>query len=365
MDIFEYLCKHPLNSLVSERGGKQNGGFIVRGTFRDLHRNGRDYVTIDKTFPLEGITESLKVIFWPNYRAPKPVSLGPPTKPKSGSGYRGRGGSRYGYGNRYSPRPYQKVPSKIQTGPKISGRERGSQIHQEIQIASKIVSVQDNDPYMSNNAANQSSNGPSDSRASKQANLNAALAITSTVLSSNGNKRHPTMYTEAILASMLTIWNWRPLDAEFTVGDVRADPKTRHIYSVGKFATRIDFVGFNVKSGNLILGELKSGYNAGGFHASNARMRSGLHLDNSPFNQAKVQLVMGACMLVTQFGLSEDLLYLQRIELFIIHCPTRAGETVKANLISPDEVKQIRDALYATGTLVAGAPVQTPPKRVY
>lgn len=353
MDLFDALCRHPLNSLVAERGGKQNGGFVARAIVHELRRNGAGYIASEKTFALEGITDHLKATFWPNYyytaRARSASSLS-----ARGRG-RGRGRAaaaaatlRESRVPRTYAQPYQRAPrgAPVASARRMSGRERGSMIHSEIQIASKVVS-----------AEQLSVSSAASARATSSSNiLSTALAVTSTVLASNGNRKRTSVYTEAILGSMLHMWRWRPLDAEFTVGDVRADPKTRQAIRVGRFATRIDFVGLNERTQRLILAELKTGSNAGSFYASTGRMKNGLALGNSPLNQAKVQLVMGACMLVTQFCLDMDVLLDQIIELYVVHCPTRAGETVKAEVVTPDEITQIFTALVQTRTLVAHAP---------
>jgi hypothetical protein len=178
----------------------------------------------------------------------------------------------------------------------------------------------------------------------RAAQLEQTFRLASHLKSQNGNQISISPYTKSMVRSMVNIWNWKLMEAEWVVGDVTTAPT----FLIGRHATPIDFVAINLNTNNLILGETKSSYNHGSFYREQGRMtRNFSCFDNSPATLAKIQLVVGAIMFTRQFGLDIKILHDGLIELWVVHLPTVEGETVKAKQIDKRFIMLAERALVA------------------
>jgi len=124
--------------------------------------------------------------------------------------------------------------------------------------------------------------------------------------SKNFRKKHPSihLYTHKILKFILDTMQWKLLRSEFDVFDE----------ALG-LGTSIDIVAVT-KDGKLVLIEVKCGY-TNTFDNNDGFMHRPLHkLTNSPHNQANIQLITSALLLIKhhQISLDEMLLYVIRVD---------------------------------------------------
>lgn len=239
---------------------------------------------VDQQIVLQGISKYLTAKFAPNYDYRKANRY---TKADS---------AQFRPTKRKSNGPVRKNRLPVVGNPQKRGQATGSQVHNEIDLYAKIMDFAGQTDYTAESAASRT------------------LAI-ELALSQNGTRGGITIYTDAILRSMRDAWGWTPLAAEWCVGD---------LVSAFRFATQIDVVACyrqtECNTRKLILCETKTGYNNGSFKNYNGYLKNVREpeLNNSPLNQAKMQLVMGAAMFLSMYDLSW-----RDVDLYVVHCPTK------------------------------------------
>lgn len=124
--------------------------------------------------------------------------------------------------------------------------------------------------------------------------------------SKNFSKKHPTIhvYTQRILRFVLEEMGWSLLRSEFNIFDE----------ALG-LGTSIDIIAVT-KDGKLVLIEVKCGY-AGTFDNDDGFMLGALHkLTNSPRQQANLQIITSALLIVKHHAIPLDdlLLYVIRVD---------------------------------------------------
>lgn len=122
----------------------------------------------------------------------------------------------------------------------------------------------------------------------------------------NFRKKHPSihLYTQRILKFILETMGWKLLRSEFNICDETL-----------RIGTSIDIVAVT-NEGKLVLIEVKCGF-ADYFDRSDGYMKGALHkLTNSPHNQARLQIITAALLVVKNHGipLNDLLLYVIRVD---------------------------------------------------
>lgn len=124
--------------------------------------------------------------------------------------------------------------------------------------------------------------------------------------SKNFRKKHPSIhiYTHRILKFILETMGWTLLRSEFDIYDQTL-----------RIGTSFDIIAVT-KEGKLVLIEVKTGF-TDYFDRDDGQMLGVLHkLTNSPHNQANIQLITGALLVVKnhQIALDNLLLYVIRVD---------------------------------------------------
>jgi len=119
-------------------------------------------------------------------------------------------------------------------------------------------------------------------------------------------KKHPSIhtYTHRILKFILETMQWRLLRSEFDIFDEAL-----------RLATSVDIIAVTPE-GKLVLIEVKCGYTQT-FDNSDGQMHGALRkLSNSPHNQANLQIISGALLIVKHhhIALEDMLLYVIRVD---------------------------------------------------
>lgn len=373
MELYAYVCGHPNNNLVKHNAF---AGFICEipasesagSSERTTARRKKPATT---KFKLEGITESLSR-FTGNYNHKFRVS----------TEYQRSDRDKNKNAKKKKKKDNQRAPSSpefVKPTGRFGGMILGRRIHTEVQLVARLLQtvptiqpvpdekkdrpgfvdlsylsdkeeeeddVIDMTARMEQISEQEKRQEERDTGFQKrrEAQLEQTFRLASQLKSQNGTQISISPYTRSMVRSMVNIWNWKLMEAEWVVGDVTTAPSLR----IGRHATPIDFVAINLNTNNLILGETKSSYNHGSFYREQGRMtRHFSCFDNSPATQAKIQLVMGAIMFTRQFGLDVKILYDGLIELWVVHLPTVEGETVKAKQIDKRFIMQAERALVA------------------
>ncbi len=352
--VWSRVEKHPLRTVVRETG--QRGFEVV------LPSGGGSSGSSSISMP--GITETLSRTFWSNYnyreaqrnsdretRRTAPVATGGRSRKKAG-------------GWRALSDPYTRALSPFESNApldsrrsvwttkktsRFAGQARGKLTHTEVETYIKLIDVD----------ASRANAPAASLKAHKKALEMAARVVKSNITrggsGSGGGGNGVSVYSRAIIDSMRLAWNWQPVSAEWCVGDLVINRRTGEV-EVGRFATMLDIVAVPVDSASntlpgssIILGELKTGYNKGMFELGTGMMTGGLGavFDNSPLNQAKVQLVMGAMMFVRSYQLKWS-----QVKLYVIHCPTQENQTLTAYPVTKPEREFIARTLIAAGMLL-------------
>lgn len=131
-------------------------------------------------------------------------------------------------------------------------------------------------------------------------------------------ERHPIVHpaTRAVIAH-LHERGWELVGADLPV----YDPSLR----ANRWATEIDLVALDPNSNCIILIELKTGYDTNFGEATGPMTCSTLQMNNSPLNQAKVQLVASALLFT---ALYPDISRTVGLRLVVLHVESAGGNVL-------------------------------------
>lgn len=116
--------------------------------------------------------------------------------------------------------------------------------------------------------------------------------------------------------------------------------------SKNRWATEIDLVAYDPANKRVVLIEVKTGYNNKTFSTPSGPMTGKMLLNNSPLNQAKVQLVASALLFESLYIPPGKSIY--DYGMYILHVPT-SGEPVSAWPVRSTTFKKITAVLRAPG----------------
>lgn len=200
----------------------------------------------------------------------------------------------------------RKKPSSLQAA-RIIGMYRGTLIHTQLKDYTKLMAFGEH--------------GVED----KKHNYQALHSF---------NKIHPKCHpcTVLILKTLRDDWGWIPVAAALPVYD------PNHLDTC-IWATEIDLICVDATNENrLILIEIKTGYDTT-FNHGYEPMKNGMKLDNSPLNQAKVQLVASSMLFSAKYA------QVRNFSLYVVWCSSDST-CINRHVVSPKQYNHIVNVLY-------------------
>lgn len=250
---------------------------------------------------LKGITKALSTLFWPGFMPVKNTQLIRGSNRFNNSNANNMiGGSNNNMESNNTMK--RKRPGSLDAA-RVLGMVRGSKIHKQLHDYTQLMSF---NMYGLNN------------------DLHNQQAIKSFEI------MHPVCHpsTHKIL-SMMRDWRWVPIRASIPVYNPDSIDS--------KWATEIDLIALDTNQNNLVLIEIKTGYDTN-FQKGTSNMRFINNLNNSPLNQAKIQLV-AASMLFNRMYSS-----IKTCSMYVIWCSSD-GTSIERFLVSNDQYDCILNAL--------------------
>jgi Holliday junction resolvase-like predicted endonuclease len=259
--------------------------FLVSGAYTYIFKNEQQKSDHRR---LRGITKTLKTLFWDDYRPPKTASRGEFSRIV---------GSTPHHHHRQGG-VLKKAKCANRRTAQLLGLARGSLIHR--QIADYAESV-------------------------------ASGRGLQTYYAKHDRRTHPA--TQKVLEYLIQDLAWQVVGSNVPVFD-----PTLHF---NRWATEIDLVAIDPSSDTLVLVELKTGYDANFYAATGAMKDARLMMNNSPLNQAKIQLVATAMLFDALYPTVADK---YGMKLCVVHT-TAMGESVAHHWITSAEYRRIECVL--------------------